>query len=530
MNDIPDDYVPIGFASDVGQEQIVSDDRMKLHRSADPIPSAEPAPRVTHTDYQPHNIQAEAALLGALMIDNALIDEIRTKLKMGDFFEEVHGRIYQAIIVLSDKGSAANPITLRPYFERDTTLKQLGGSAYLAQLTGNSAALIGARDFANQVLELSQMRALLVVANDARAALQDTSNFDPLSDIVANIDRALSETMIQPESMRTVSLGKAWDEAFAEMEAAERGEEQSGILIKQYEDWNTICGRMDAGDLIYLAARPSMGKSAVAFAVAVGAAAAGNATEIFSLEMNRRRVLNRIIANQIFTPERTSNYKNLTEGKLTKVDRAAIERMRAQIDEWPIHISDPDTMKVENVASAIRRRQRYWSARGKELKLVVIDYLGRLDTIAKFNSQNDRVTHISKTLKAAARQCGVALIVLCQLSRGLEQREDKRPVLADLRDSGSLEQDGDVVVFVYREEYYLRGAEPPAANQDKWGKWDIDMQAARNRMELYSAKRREGALVKRTGWFFTDHQALRPSDYRYGEDLFNRSDRDGPAF
>lgn len=538
-NPPPPEYEPISFGrkelsnfienvleEDLSDPWASSDEADMPDNDGTPDRVRMPVGGVRTSESMPQNVEAEAALLGAMMIDNRIAEQFQVQLSADDFFEPIHGEIWTSMLALMGKGIVANPVTLRPMFEHDETMKQLGGPAYLVQLTGNPAAIIGASGFVAQILNLSKRRKLLMALDEANAIILDPKELDAIEDVVADIDRALSETGVQPTTMRTIGIGAAWDEAYERMAAAERGEEQPGILIKQYDDWNAVVGRMSPGDYILLGARPSMGKSGVAFAVAVGAATAGHATELLSLEMSRDPVMNRIIANQIFVPDRTSPYSVLTGGKFTSVDRHAILSMREQMQDLPLHISDPATMYVENLASHIRRRQRYWKARGKELKLCIVDYLGRLQARGKFNSPNDRVTYISNHIKSAAKQTGVPIVALAQLSRGVEQREDKRPVLADLRDSGALEQDADTVVFVYRDEYYLRGHEPPSANREKWEKWDTDMRGARDRLELYSAKRREGALVKRTGWFFTEHQAIRTSGYRYGDDLFTRADQD----
>lgn len=511
----------------------LEDDDGRYERGGWNQPQAEPEVRL------PANVEAEAALLGAMMIDNRILERERTVVEPKHFFEPVHGRIMEAMLSLLDRGETANPITLRPLLDGDEALTALGGLGYLAQLTGSGAGLLGAGSFARQIVDLAARRDLYDVFGTCQAKVLDTRDDAGINSAIAMVDDAMSRSMEMDRRQKRssgVSVQKAWDEAFADMEQSADEGTTRGIKIDQYQDWNDVVGPLGAGDLVYLGGRPSMGKTGVAVKVMMGAAAAmqdekpedgelPGAVEFFSLEMSRLPIMQRAIADAIFKPNETSSFDALINGRMTSRDRGLIRQMRAQIADLPLHINDPDSeMMVENFASEVRRRQRAWEKRGRKLKLVIVDYLGRFGTVGKFSGQPDRVTHISRVLKSAAKECGVALVVLAQLSRSLESREDKRPTLADLRDSGSLEQDADVVAFVYRDQYYLERSEPPRSAERKWEAWDIEMAAARDRMELLGAKRRQGALVRRTGYFITDSQAVRSSEWRWGDDLFNFGD------
>jgi replicative DNA helicase len=346
----------------------------------------------------------------------------------------------------------------------------------------------------------------------SQRALDTREDIDPMG-LIADLDGELSEIGVGAERFRTIGIGKAFDECMEEIYAVEQGKPPAGFAIKLLKDWNAVAGRAEEGDMTLLGGRPSMGKTAVSVAIACGAAAAGEPTEYFSLEMDRRKLTRRAIANLIYQPGVTASYQDLINGKLGMQDKAAIAEARKLIESWPLNISDPALMYVEDVAPAIRRRQRELERKGQTLKLVIIDYLGRLKTRRRFTSETEEVSYISRTLKDTAKECKIALIVLVQLSRGVEARDNKRPMLADLRQSGSLEQDADTVVFVYRDEYYLERSEPPKDKQEKWNKWADEIAAVRDVMEMYSSKRREGALVKRLSKFFTAHQAVRDQDF-----------------
>jgi replicative DNA helicase len=481
-------------------------------------------------EFSPSNFEAEAALLGALMIDNRLVENVQTIVKSEHFFEPVHGRIYGLILTLTGKGRLATPVTLHPYFEGESfEYPQENGDmvafslpAYLAKCTGSGAGLIGWRQFAEQIRDLALTRDIITMARDMILKAKDTAESIEPQRIIADVEERifeLSQGIATDAASTSTPIGAAWDDTMAELDGIASGGPVPGFEINGYEDFNQVCGRLEEEDYMLLGGRPSMGKTGVACAIAVGAAAAGEATEFLSLEMTKRRITRRIIANVIYRQNVTSGYSALSTGKLTKVDREEIARARDMLAKAPLNIADPDEMNVEEFYGFLMRRKRYWAKRGKVLKLVVVDYLDRFGTAKPFRTDTERVSYISRTIKGALKKAKVAGVVLVQLSRAVEQRDDKRPHLSDLRQSGSLEQDADIVAFVYRDEYYLRQSEPPASNEKKHGAWQDEMIAARDRLEFYSTKRREGALSKRTGYFFADAQAVRPSTF-YRSDLY----------
>lgn len=457
--------------------------------------------------YEPSNAEAEAALLGALMIDNRLLDHMGA-LQAEHFVVGVHADIYRAIVERVSKGQVATPVTLRPIFEQHEGLKDAGGAGYLAQLTGSGAAVIGARDFAGQVVQLYELRELRTVLRDAMQRATGAEDVNAHT-IAADLEGDMSEKFADVGRKSTMGIGDAFDELANETEAVMAGGDPAGFLIERLHDWNAVVGRMEPADLILVGARPSMGKTGVGMEVALGAAQAGIATDFLSLEMDRRKATRRAVASLVYDPPASPTYSELTSGKLSGEQFREILRARDLVAALPLTISDPDVMAVEDLAPHIRRREREFARRGLELKLVVADYLGRLISRKKFNSETELASYISRTLKQAAKETGVTLIVLSQLSRALEQRDNKRPMLADLRQSGSLEQDADTVVFLYREEYYLERAEPPKEKAEKWQKWADELARVRDVMEIYSSKRREGPLAKRMARFFTQYQAVR---------------------
>lgn len=482
------------------------------------------------------NFECEAAFLGGAMIDNNAANDVLTRLSPDDFAEPLHGKIWEKIQLLVSEGKAANPVTLKPFFlnderMRDFARKDTGNPfispvAYLGKLTGGeyaSALMIGVRDFAYQIMDLARLRRIRQALLDAIEDVEDTSDSIDPEAVVARLDSKLAEDTSGVSKMAATSYAKSVDEVVEQLLRVEQGGELPGFEIAHFTDWNAVCGRMAGGDLTYLGARPSMGKTAVALAIAQGAARNGVPTDFYSLEQGRGPITTRALANRIYEPDLTSPYAKLTSGQLSAYDREAITAAREEIAKEPLYILDPDHMNVEELGPSIRRRRRALEKAGKlgrkQPMLVVIDYLGRFGTIAKIRDKTERVGYISRTIKSVAKANNVHIVCLVQLSRALEQRDDKHPRLPDLRDSGDLEQDGDNIAFLYRDEYYLHDAEPKDKGTKKWEEWKIDMEMSRNRLEIYSAKRREGALTKRTAYFYLEHMAIRSHDHKR-HDLF----------
>src|SRR3954453_14917757 len=416
----------------------------------------------------PHNVEAEAALLGALMIDNRLAEDIQLKLRPDHFFEPLHARIYEQVLKLIDRNMIASPVTLRPLFESDEEMKELGGPSYLAQLTGSGAAIIGARDFAEQVYELALLRALIGVGRDmVEQALDTSEDVDPKGQIEA-AETALYRVAEEGGSEGTVKTFAEATRLAVQMaeKALNTGGGLSGITTG-LETVNAKTGGLHHSDLIILAGRPGMGKSALATNFAFNTSrryvqdmedgiapekSAGAAVALFSLEMSADQLATRILAeNSGISSE------NLRMGKISQQDFRNPARAAAELETLPLYIDDTPGLTIAALRTRARRLKRQ-----RGIGLVIVDYLQLLQGSGKSTSDNrvQEISEISRGLKTLAKELNVPVLALSQLSRAVEQREDKRPQLSDLRESGSIEQDADMVWFVYREEYYLANKNP----------------------------------------------------------------------
>ena len=469
---------------------------------AEVVRIAEPAE--TGAQSLPQNVEAEAALLGALMIDNRLVEDVQLRLQPHHFYEPLHGRIYEAILRMTDGNRIANPVTLRPLFESDESIKEVGGPAYLAQLTGSGAAVIGARDFAQQIYDLALLRALVGVGRDlVEGALDTSEDVAPLG----QIERAETELYKVAEEGGAEGRTKSFSEATKDaLEMAERALNSGGHLsgfTTGLESLNSKIGGLHKSDLIIVAGRPGMGKSSLATNIGFACAqrllrdredgiepvkSAGTPVALFSLEMSADQLATRILAEQSGISS-----ENLRMGRISQQEFRQLARAAAELQSLPLYIDDTPGLTIAALRTRARRLRRQ-----KGIGMVIVDYLQLLQGTGKGSSGDNRVqeiSEISRGLKQLAKELDLPVIGLSQLSRAVEQREDKRPQLSDLRESGSIEQDADIVIFIYREDYYL-AAKQPADDHPDFAAWQEEMARNYGRAEIIVAKQRHGSTGK----------------------------------
>jgi replicative DNA helicase len=447
----------------------------------------------------PLNILAEQMLLGAILTNNESYHRVSDFLQASHFCEPVHQRIYEAVTIFIDRGMLANLVTLKNHFDQDPTLKAMNQSEYLVQLSALAVTIINVVDYAKTIVDLAIRRNLINVGEDI---VNDAYN--PGIKLTANeqIERAEQELFnlasLGRESSANfraikVSLGEALEKIQL---AFKRQERITGISTGFLDLDKVLCG-MQNSDLIILAARPSMGKTALAVNLALNAChylhqeqkksdqIGSSAVGFFSLEMSAEQLANRMMA--ISSEVHSSN---LRSGQISENDFVKIVKASKDLAELSFFIDDTPSISIAALRTRARRMKRRHN-----LSLLVIDYLQLIKGSSR-SSENSRVQEISEItqgLKAIAKELNIPVLALSQLSRAVEQREDKRPLLSDLRESGSIEQDADIVMFIYRDEYYLVRKQPEEGTPE-YERWQSDMNKVSNVSEVIIAKQRNGPV------------------------------------
>jgi replicative DNA helicase len=454
----------------------------------------------------PSNLEAEAAFLGAVLIDNRVIEELTTPIRPEHFFEPLHERIYARILALIERNATASPVTLRPHFEADEALKELGGPKYLAQLTANGAGLLAPRELAQQIYDLALLRELVSVGRGlvegALDTTEDTSPVDRIAQAEADLYRVAEGAATGKEAS---TFREAAMTAIRMVEAAMNS---GGGLSGKTTGLTTIdqktAGLHDS-DLIILAGRPGMGKTSLATNIAFNCADEhlrwqrdggefnyGAPVAFFSLEMSADQLATRILAEQAEIPsEQLRSGKDLSRESFQQLSFAS-----QRLAELPLYIDDTPALTI----GALRTRARRMKRR-HDIGLIVIDYLQLLQGSGRANDNRvNEISEISRGLKTLAKELSVPVIALSQLSRAVEQRDDKRPMLSDLRESGSIEQDADMVWFIYRSDYYHLLVKPdtPDGNSlpdavEKYRAWEEKFDELRGKASLIVAKQRHGS-------------------------------------
>ena len=458
----------------------------------------------------PANVEAEAAFLGAVLIDNRVIEELPTQLAPAHFFEPIHAKIYERILQLLDRKAIVTPVTLKPYFEADEALKELGGVTYLARLTADGQGLLAPRELAEQIYDLALLRELVSVGRNLVTNAMDTSeSVEPMAQI--ELAEAALYAVAEGAGTNTEAQG------FAVATRTALGMIEQALLSGGHVSGTTTglttlnekVGGLHDSDLIILAGRPGMGKTALATNIAFNAAdrlrrdladgiaedkSVGAATAFFSLEMSADQLATRILAEQSGI-----SAEMLRMGKISRDDFQQLSYASQRLAELPLYIDDTPALTIAALRARARRLKRRHN-----IGLIVVDYLQLLQGSGRANDNRvNEISEISRGLKTLAKELSVPVIALSQLSRAVEQREDKRPMLSDLRESGSIEQDADMVWFVFREDYYVASREPKrpvdgddAKTHEQHATWAADMERVYGLAELIVSKQRHGSTGK----------------------------------
>lgn len=461
----------------------------------------------------PHNLEAEQALLGAILANNEALNHVGSSLMAEDFYAIIHQRIFKAIQQFNDKGLVANPVTLKHHFVGQEGVED----QYLARLVAAATSIINIGDYTQIIRDLALKRRLIAIGE-----VTVNRAFNPAAE-----ESGITQVeMTEQELFRLATEGDAEggfkalkfslsDALIRTEKAFQRSGEVVGVSTG-LADLNKLFGGLHPSDLLILAGRPSMGKTALATNIAFNAAKAlayedrealergekPRSVGFFSLEMSAEQLAMRMLA----TEAEISSHK-LQRGDLTQEEFQRLIERSQEIQSLPFHIDDTPALSISALRSRARRLKRVHN-----VAVLVIDYL-QLVRPSSANSQANRVQEVSEItqgLKAIAKELNIPVIALSQLSRAVEQREDKRPQLSDLRESGSIEQDADIVMFVYREEYYL-GRMEPRPDSPEHNDWMAKMEKVHGLGEVIVAKHRNGPIGNVTLAFkgeftkFSDH-------------------------
>lgn len=454
---------------------------------------------------------AEAAVIGALLNDDSLIDTAADRLRTEDFSDFLFGQIFATMLTMRAARQAASPITIAQRLKVDEDLIARGGARYLAEL-GMADTCDRGLGHVDHLVDLARRRFLAAAVAEIRPSFGDTGV--PIESVVGSLEGALSHALFWSASKPAIGFANAWESVFDKIRAIKAGEVELGVTLPGLAEWDQICGGgMMAGQLIILGGRPGMGKTALALTVARRTAAAGHGVLFISREMPVEQLMFRMAADLMHHHGSTLTLDDLLNGRVSDVEFQRAGAIGATLANSGLVFEEPATLNVNRLGSLVRRHQRELAARGVTLKLVVVDYLQLLSPPENKANREQEVGEISREMKNIARSCGVTVLSLAQLNRGVESREDKRPLLSDLRDSGSIEQDADTVIFAYRAAYYLKQTEPDVTDTKKRDAWEIEWAAERDMLDIYSAKVRQGSTARRKIHFFGQSQAIRSADY-----------------
>ena len=438
----------------------------------------------------PCNIEAEQALIGSILVSNDIYDEISSIVDFKKFYDPIHAKIFNTIEMLIAKGLLANPITLKNYFENNEGLKELGGQEYLINITKFSTSAKQAIDYANIIHEMHVRRELIKISesvlNDASSSSELTSSGE---EMIQNAEKSLFDLAERGHFNRSfLKFENALKQTIEMAKSAYQSEEGIVGVPTGLTDLDSRLGGLHKQDLIIIAGRPSMGKTALATNIAFHAAkniekkSSKSTVAFFSLEMSSEQLSTRILSEQ-------SRIKSndIRRGKVSETEFEKFIETSKNIFDLPLYIDETPAITIAAISNRSRRIKRLFG-----LELVVVDYIQLMRSSgSKEYNRVQEISEITQGLKALAKELDVPVLALSQLSRQVEQRDNKKPQLSDLRESGSIEQDADVVMFVYREAYYLENKEPTLGSIEH-AEWQQKMDEISSLAEIMISKQRHG--------------------------------------
>ena len=437
----------------------------------------------------PCNIEAEQAVIGSVLVSNDIYDEISTIVDPQKFFDPMHQKIFLAIEKLIAKGLLANPITLKNYFENDEGLKELGGQEYLIKITKFSTSTRQAIDYAKIIYDMHIRRELVKISETVLDKASNKSIDSSGEELIEATEKSLFDLAERGQFQRSfIKFENALKQTIEMATRAYKNEKGVVGIPTGLTELDDKLGGLHNQDLIIIAGRPSMGKTALATNIAFNAAknieqqGIKSTVAFFSLEMSSEQLSTRILSEQARIKS-----NDIRRGKITEQDFEQFIATSKNILELPLYIDETPAITISAISNRSRRIKRLFG-----LDLIVLDYLQLMRSGTTRNEGRvQEISEITQGLKALAKELNVPVLALSQLSRAVEQRDDKKPQLADLRESGSIEQDADVVMFVFREEYYLERKEPRPGTVEH-EEWRSKMNDIIGAAEIMIGKHRHG--------------------------------------
>jgi replicative DNA helicase len=434
----------------------------------------------------PYNLEAEQALLGALLINNDVWRRVSPMCDADFFFEPIHQRIYDVIGKILDGGRIASPITIKMFLPTGDLGNGMTSAMYLAQLAGAASSIVNATGYAQVVRDLALRRGVIGLADKAKEAAYDAEPDAPIGEQLDQFEADVAKLRPLAKTATDYKPGSVGSGAF--MDAVAEGYQKAAMslgLSTGLQRLDDAIGGMAGGDLIILAGRPGMGKTALAMGIAWKSAELGYRVGVNSLEMSSQQLAGRVIAERSLVPAWRVRKRAIDE-----LDYQALEDARRWFDSLPLSIDETPGINIAQVTARARSLKKRMG-----LDLLVLDYLQLMSGTSRRNERYENRTQelaeITGGLKRLAKELGIPIIALSQLSRDVEKRDDKRPTLQDLRDSGSIEQDADVVGFIYRAEYYLQQKEPDQGTEAHY-QWQSELARVAGVAEIGIAKQRHG--------------------------------------
>jgi replicative DNA helicase len=397
----------------------------------------------------PQNLEAESSVLGGILLENEAVNQVLELLRPEDFYRESHRKVFRAIVELSDRSEPVDLITLSDFLKSRGELEAVGGTAYLASLADFVPTAANITHYARIVREKSILRSLISTATEiATRGYEEQGNVDEFLDSAEKVIFDISEKKIKASF---VAVGDMIKDTLKTVEKLyERKEMVTGVPTG-YNDLDKLTAGLQPAELIIVAGRPGMGKTAFALNIAANAAFTGAGVAVFSLEMAKEQLVLRMLCS-----EARVDSSKVRSGYLGERDFPQLAKAAGRLHEAPIYIDDTPAISVLELRAKARRLVR---DRSKKIGLIIVDYLQLMRGMGTASNREQEISEISRSLKALAKELGVPVIALSQLNRRVEDRSDRRPMMSDLRESGAIEQDSDVIIFIYRDEVYNKSDE-----------------------------------------------------------------------